>query len=226
MEHICLVLFSAWSRYRATGHQHRLHVWALHLCGHPVREQGVAATVPRWSATHPVHQQVGVYDEIWKSHHETGRLWMCWWNLCLVLCSLQGKLDLNSTLKKAEHHLYNYCKRCAWDYMSNHCRANKSKGEDFFYQLRNLLVLKWWWLFVCTLSKDFMKLLGAMEGNYASSLHTVVQLLSLSFLLRLAANYDCTVFIEWKFTSTNCMWLLQVTVPQKRVMQYSTARRK
>lgn len=76
-------------------------------------------------------------------HHKASCLWMCWWNLCLVLCSLQGKLDLNSTLKKAEHHLYNYCKRYAWDYMSNHCRANKSKGEDFFYQLRNLLVLKW-----------------------------------------------------------------------------------
>ncbi|XP_059194477.1 TBC1 domain family member 15 [Centropristis striata] len=56
--------------------------------------------------------------------------------------SLQGKMDLNSTLKKAEHHLYNYCKRCAWDYMNGHCRAHKSKEEDFLYQLRSLLVLK------------------------------------------------------------------------------------
>ncbi|XP_049903634.1 uncharacterized protein si:dkey-238d18.4 isoform X2 [Epinephelus moara] len=56
--------------------------------------------------------------------------------------SLQGTLDLNSTLKKAEHHLYNYCKRCAWDYMNGRCRAHKSKGEDFLYQLRSLLVLK------------------------------------------------------------------------------------
>lgn len=63
--------------------------------------------------------------------------------LPFFLCSLQGTLDLNSTLKKAEHHLYNYCKRCAWDYMNGHCRAHKSKGEDFFYQLRNLLLLKW-----------------------------------------------------------------------------------
>ncbi|XP_029359522.1 TBC1 domain family member 15 [Echeneis naucrates] len=56
--------------------------------------------------------------------------------------SLQGTLDLNSTLKKAEHHFYNYCRRCAWDYMNGHCRAHKSKEDDFFYQLRSLFVLK------------------------------------------------------------------------------------
>ncbi|XP_063734914.1 TBC1 domain family member 25 isoform X2 [Eleginops maclovinus] len=56
--------------------------------------------------------------------------------------SLQGTLDLNSTLKKAEHHLYNYCKRCAWDYMTGCCRADSSTEEDFLYQLRSLLVLK------------------------------------------------------------------------------------
>ncbi|MED6263410.1 hypothetical protein CHARACLAT_004264 [Characodon lateralis] len=56
--------------------------------------------------------------------------------------SLQGKLDLNSTLKKAESHFYNYCKRCAWDYMNGFCPANSSKHEDFFYQLRSLFVLK------------------------------------------------------------------------------------
>ncbi|XP_028281440.1 TBC1 domain family member 15 isoform X2 [Parambassis ranga] len=56
--------------------------------------------------------------------------------------SLQGRLDLNSTLKKAEHHFYNYCKRCAWDYLNGHCRAHRSKDEDFFYQLRSLFVLK------------------------------------------------------------------------------------
>ncbi|XP_032414414.1 TBC1 domain family member 15 [Xiphophorus hellerii] len=56
--------------------------------------------------------------------------------------SLQGKLDLNSTLEKAESHFYNYCKRCAWDYMNGHCRENSSKPEDFFYQLRSLFVLK------------------------------------------------------------------------------------
>ncbi|XP_034731314.1 TBC1 domain family member 15 [Etheostoma cragini] len=56
--------------------------------------------------------------------------------------SIQGTLDLNSTLKKAEHHLYNYCKRCAWDYMNGGCRARKGKEEDLLYQLRSLLVLK------------------------------------------------------------------------------------
>lgn len=56
--------------------------------------------------------------------------------------SLQGTLDLNSTLRKAEHHLYNYCKRCAWDYVNGRCRAHKSKEEDFLYLLRSLLVLK------------------------------------------------------------------------------------
>uniref|UniRef100_A0A3Q3GKQ0 Si:dkey-238d18.4 n=1 Tax=Kryptolebias marmoratus TaxID=37003 RepID=A0A3Q3GKQ0_KRYMA len=55
--------------------------------------------------------------------------------------SLQGTLDLNGTLKKAENHFYNYCKRCAWDYMKERCGA-RSKHEDFFYQLRSLFVLK------------------------------------------------------------------------------------
>lgn len=69
--------------------------------------------------------------------------WMCQLNLGLFLFSLQGTLDLNSTLKKAEHLLYNYCKRRAWDYMNGHCREPRSRGEDFLYQLRSLLVLKW-----------------------------------------------------------------------------------
>ncbi|XP_054639220.1 TBC1 domain family member 15 isoform X1 [Dunckerocampus dactyliophorus] len=56
--------------------------------------------------------------------------------------SLQGTLDLNSTLKKAERHFFNYCKRCAWDSMNSHCRAHKSKEEDFLYQLRCLFVLR------------------------------------------------------------------------------------
>ncbi|XP_008283232.1 TBC1 domain family member 15 isoform X1 [Stegastes partitus] len=56
--------------------------------------------------------------------------------------SLQGTLDLNSTLKNAEYHFYNYCKRCAWDYMNGRCRVYRSKNEDFFYQLRSLFVLK------------------------------------------------------------------------------------
>ncbi|XP_061631985.1 TBC1 domain family member 15 [Phyllopteryx taeniolatus] len=56
--------------------------------------------------------------------------------------SLQGTLDLNSTLKKAEHHFFNYCKRCAWDSVNCRCRAHKSKEEDFLYQLRSLFVLR------------------------------------------------------------------------------------
>ncbi|KAM6909820.1 TBC1 domain family member 15 [Xenentodon cancila] len=56
--------------------------------------------------------------------------------------SLQGTLDLNSTLNKAEHHFYNYCKRCAWDYMNGRCRTSKRKHEDFLAHLRNLFVLK------------------------------------------------------------------------------------
>ncbi|XP_028985719.1 TBC1 domain family member 15 isoform X2 [Betta splendens] len=55
---------------------------------------------------------------------------------------LQGTLDLNSTLKKAELHFYNYCKRCAWDYGNGHCRAQESKDEDFLYQLRSLFLLR------------------------------------------------------------------------------------
>lgn len=87
----------------------------------------------------------------WKSHHNT--LHWSIYNCAFVneyvgqtfafLCSLQGTLDLNSTLMKAERHLYNYCKRCAWDYMNGRCRTHKSKEEDFLYQLRSLLVLKW-----------------------------------------------------------------------------------
>lgn len=56
--------------------------------------------------------------------------------------SLQGTLELNSTLKKAEHHLYNYCKSCAWDYMNGCCKTDKSQEEDFLYQLRSLFVLR------------------------------------------------------------------------------------
>ncbi|KAM8869381.1 TBC1 domain family member 15 [Spinachia spinachia] len=56
--------------------------------------------------------------------------------------SLQGTLELNSTLKKAEHHLYNYCKSCAWDYMNGCCKTTKSQEEDFLYQLRSLFVLR------------------------------------------------------------------------------------
>lgn len=51
--------------------------------------------------------------------------------------SLQGKLDLNSTLKKAEEHFYDYCKGSAWDYLSGRCRVRKNK-EDFLYHLRHL----------------------------------------------------------------------------------------
>ncbi|XP_056142328.1 TBC1 domain family member 15 [Lampris incognitus] len=58
--------------------------------------------------------------------------------LILFANSLQGRLDLNSTLKKAEEHFYNYCKRCAWDYMSRYYKARKSKGDHFLYQLRSL----------------------------------------------------------------------------------------
>uniref|UniRef100_A0A3Q0RC02 Si:dkey-238d18.4 n=1 Tax=Amphilophus citrinellus TaxID=61819 RepID=A0A3Q0RC02_AMPCI len=56
--------------------------------------------------------------------------------------TLHGTLDLNSILKKAEHHFYNYCKRCAWDYMNDRCRVDRNKHEDFFYHLRSLFVLK------------------------------------------------------------------------------------
>ncbi|XP_051966333.1 TBC1 domain family member 15-like [Xyrauchen texanus] len=52
--------------------------------------------------------------------------------------SLQGKLDLNRTLQKAEEHFYNYCKRSAWDYLIARYRLRKSKEDNFLYQLRNL----------------------------------------------------------------------------------------
>ncbi|XP_046894270.1 rab GTPase-activating protein 22 isoform X3 [Hypomesus transpacificus] len=51
--------------------------------------------------------------------------------------SLQGTLDLNLTLKKAEEHFYNYCKRSAWDYLNGHGRTRKNKDEHFLYQLRS-----------------------------------------------------------------------------------------
>ncbi|XP_030225257.1 TBC1 domain family member 15 isoform X2 [Gadus morhua] len=50
---------------------------------------------------------------------------------------LQGTLDLDSILRKAEEHFYNYCKRCAWDFMNGGCPPSGNK-EDFFYQLRSL----------------------------------------------------------------------------------------
>uniref|UniRef100_A0AAZ3NRF6 Rab-GAP TBC domain-containing protein n=1 Tax=Oncorhynchus tshawytscha TaxID=74940 RepID=A0AAZ3NRF6_ONCTS len=51
--------------------------------------------------------------------------------------SLQGTLDLNLTLKKAEEHFYNYCKRSAWDYMNGRCRTGKNKEDHFLFQLRS-----------------------------------------------------------------------------------------
>ncbi|KPP60600.1 hypothetical protein Z043_121387, partial [Scleropages formosus] len=51
--------------------------------------------------------------------------------------SLQGKLDLNSILKKAEEHFYNYCKRSAWDPWNGRHRTSRSKDDHFIYQLRN-----------------------------------------------------------------------------------------
>ncbi|XP_062393842.1 uncharacterized protein si:dkey-238d18.4 isoform X1 [Sardina pilchardus] len=50
--------------------------------------------------------------------------------------SLQGTLDLNSTLKKAEEHFFNYCKRSAWDYLNTRYHSHRSK--DFLNQLRSL----------------------------------------------------------------------------------------
>ncbi|XP_034029460.1 TBC1 domain family member 15 [Thalassophryne amazonica] len=55
--------------------------------------------------------------------------------------SLQGTLDLNSVLQKAEQLFYNYCKQCAWDYMKGFS-AHKRKEVNFFYQLRSLFLLK------------------------------------------------------------------------------------
>ncbi|XP_064167483.1 TBC1 domain family member 15 isoform X1 [Anguilla rostrata] len=52
--------------------------------------------------------------------------------------SLQGTLDLNSILKKAEDHFYNYCKRSAWDHLGDGCRSRRSKEDQFIHQLRNL----------------------------------------------------------------------------------------
>ncbi|KAG7469191.1 hypothetical protein MATL_G00126320 [Megalops atlanticus] len=52
--------------------------------------------------------------------------------------SLQGTLDLNSTLKKAEELFYNYCKRSAWDHLNDRCRSRRSKEEQFIRHLRNL----------------------------------------------------------------------------------------
>lgn len=54
-------------RDRAAGHQHGLHLWTLHLRGHPAGEQRVSAAVPRWCAAHPVHQQVRL------AHKATGQ---------------------------------------------------------------------------------------------------------------------------------------------------------
>lgn len=128
-------------RDRAAHHQHGLHLWTLHLRGHPAGEQRGSAAVPGWCAAHPVHQQVrpahkATAERLFVSDLTHSK------QMCLLF-SLQGTLDLNSILEKAESHLYNYCKRCTWDYMSGQCSADESRGEDFLYLLRGLLVLKW-----------------------------------------------------------------------------------
>lgn len=52
--------------------------------------------------------------------------------------SLQGTLELNSTLKKAEQLFFDYCKRRSWNTRCN----QPGNSEDLFYLLRNLFVLK------------------------------------------------------------------------------------
>lgn len=64
-------------RARAAGHQHGLHLWTLHLRGHPAGEQRVSAAVPRWSRAHPVHQQVRVCDKAMQQHHQNRTV--CFW---------------------------------------------------------------------------------------------------------------------------------------------------
>ncbi|XP_072572523.1 TBC1 domain family member 15 isoform X1 [Paramormyrops kingsleyae] len=51
--------------------------------------------------------------------------------------SLQGMLDLNYTLKKAEEHVYNYCKRSACDPWNGPYQPVKNKEEPFIQHLRS-----------------------------------------------------------------------------------------
>ncbi|KAJ8289773.1 hypothetical protein GJAV_G00005170 [Gymnothorax javanicus] len=51
--------------------------------------------------------------------------------------SLQGTLDLNSILKKAEDHFYHYCKKSVWDHL-NGDQTRKTKEDQFIHQLRSL----------------------------------------------------------------------------------------
>lgn len=96
---------------------------------------------------------------VWCSFHDSTSLrkadW-CWFLLIYITImspvSLQGKLDLNSTLKKAEEHFYDYCKRSSWDYLSGRCRMAKRKEDHFFYHLRNL--------FSWDLTRPVMNVLG------------------------------------------------------------------
>ncbi|TSN03404.1 Myelin-associated glycoprotein [Bagarius yarrelli] len=56
----------------------------------------------------------------------------------LSVSSLQGTLDLNSSLKKAEELFYNYCKRSSRECLSERYQRNKSKEEPFLFLLRSL----------------------------------------------------------------------------------------
>lgn len=64
---LCLVLVCCtcrrYSRVRAAGHQHGLHLWALHLRRHPAGPQRDSAAVQRRSTAHSVYKQVCVLDE-------------------------------------------------------------------------------------------------------------------------------------------------------------------
>lgn len=55
--------------------------------------------------------------------------------------SLQGTLDLNTTLKKAEELFFDYCKQRSWDYLNRRCSPH-STSEDLFFLLRSFFVLK------------------------------------------------------------------------------------
>lgn len=137
-------MFRQQFRITTANPQSGLHFRAVHLRCHPFRKQEVSVKVPRWRTAHTVCKQVCKVLLSVIAHCYL--LYVLYINVlmsALCLCSLQGTLDLNSTLKKAERLFYDYCKRCSWDYMNRCCRRH-SNTEDFFYLLRSLFVLKWY----------------------------------------------------------------------------------
>ena len=102
----CFYFCRRHARGRATSHQHRIHIWTLHLCHHHPGEQGHIAELQKWHPAHPVYQQVHVHT-------------------IMLVCGCV----LTSTLY---YCTYSYDHACVWLCFNIYIILKSRKSHDFF----------------------------------------------------------------------------------------------